>query len=274
MKTLQAKRTEVDTKALWGKAPARLIDVSTVIDEPAVIFEGAEARVIYFKPESPDALGDMERALHTINYDQDFRTSGLETNSRTIGFQPRVTIRRDYCSAAACARNFPTQHAALMRGAALGSVFLEEHAPEQFHRQRALVQEKVRPEWTIPSSIFTSGICNKNNALFYHFDSGNFAKSWSCMFVFTSEVKGGELVIPQLDVAVRFQSGTAILFDGQSYLHGVTAIEKSSKRSYRYSVVYYALQQMCNCLPVADELQRIRTVKTQREKKRMKGVTP
>jgi hypothetical protein len=83
-------------------------------------------------------------------------------------------------------------------------------------------------------------------------------------------MKGGHLVVPKYGIAFGFSKPALIMFDGQSLLHGVLPMEKQTKNAYRYSVVYYALQQMCHCLSPAEELARIRTIKTDREQRRGK----
>ena len=125
----------------------------------------------------------------------------------------------------------------------------------------------------MPGGIFTSGICNYNNPLRLHHDKGNFPGSWSAMFAFTHNVKGGLLVLPGYRIAFRFHKPSFIIFDGQKNLHGVSPIRYVGTGGYRYSVVYYAMNGMQNCLSAREELERIRVVKTQREVKRAKGVT-
>jgi hypothetical protein len=61
------------------------------------------------------------------------------------------------------------------------------------------------------------------------------------------------------------------MFDGQSVLHGVTPITKTNPDAVRYSIVYYSLQQIWNCLPLSEEVARIRNLKTKRERARAKG---
>lgn len=53
-------------------------------------------------------------------------------------------------------------------------------------------------------------------------------------------------------------------------MHGVTPIIKTHRDGYRFTVVYYSLEQMWKCLTITQELARIRNVKTQREAKRLK----
>jgi hypothetical protein len=88
------------------------------------------------------------------------------------------------------------------------------------------------------------------------------------MYAISHDCAGGYLAVPELNIGFSFDRPALIMFDGQGLIHGVTPLEKRSKEAYRYSVVYYALQQMCKCGTLDEELARIRKVKTQRELKR------
>jgi len=66
---------------------------------------------------------------------------------------------------------------------------------------------------------------------------------------------------------------TVILFDGQNILHGVTKITQAHPKGYRYSIVYYTLQQIWNCLPMSEELARARNVRHKREVSRAQNQT-
>jgi len=117
-------------------------------------------------------------------------------------------------------------------------------------------------------SIFTSGIVNENNPLKYHFDTGNFKDVFSCMVVFKNGVENGFLSLPEYDVGFQLPNNSIFLFDGQGILHGVTPITRQTPESYRYSVVYYSLKRMWQCLEIDEELARIRKKKTSRERAR------
>ena len=81
------------------------------------------------------------------------------------------------------------------------------------------------------------------------------------MVVFKHKVKGGHLSMPEYNVKFECADNTAMMFDGQEILHGVTPIKKESEHSRRYSIVYYSLQQIWNCLPLDEELARMRNKK-------------
>jgi hypothetical protein len=91
-------------------------------------------------------------------------------------------------------------------------------------------------------SPFTNGIINKTNSLVYHFDKGNYPGAMTCLFLFKKDIHGGKLVLPLLDLAIDADDGSALLFDGNFLLHGVSPIRQMSEESYRYTVVYYTLE--------------------------------
>lgn len=269
MKRLDLKRHEVDTDAWWRKVAASDSHFSVVIDEPFLGFEGDELRVVYLHVD-PEKTAALRTAVQTIRYEKGYRTVGLKSCSRVFGFQPRLTIRRDFCSAAGLSLESPREHDAIVQGGERASELFKQFHPAQFQAQSDILKAKVRPEWTLPGGVFTSGIVNYNNELRYHFDAGNFPNCWSGMYVFSSDVRGGSLSLPEFKIAVELRNSSLIFFNGATVFHGVTPIHKKSLRGARYSIVYYALRDMCKCLSAAEELERIRQVKTQREIKRSK----
>ena len=89
------------------------------------------------------------------------------------------------------------------------------------------------------------------------------------MVVFKKDIEGGHLIIPELVIALEVEDNTVTIFNGQDILHGVSSIEYKNASAYRYSIVYYSLEQMWKCEPLGEEIKRIRKVKTEREKKRL-----
>jgi hypothetical protein len=135
------------------------------------------------------------------------------------------------------------------------------------------VHDKIRDPWIIEKSPFTSGIVNKNNQLKYHFDRGNIAKVFSNMVCFKKDCSGGRLSIPEFNLGLEIADKSILFFDGQSIMHGVTPFKMESINAYRYTLVYYTLQQMWHCDPIDEELARIKTKKTERETLRYKRLT-
>lgn len=67
--------------------------------------------------------------------------------------------------------------------------------------------------------------------------------------------------MPEYNIGFECAHNTAMMFDGQESLHGVTPIKRESEMSRRYSIVYYSLRQIWNCLPLDEEIARLRNRK-------------
>lgn len=265
MKTLPVIKKEVDLEALRSRE-ALPGDAKLLIDEPIIITENGEIKIVYCGIGS--AQPKLVEALKAIEYDKDFRSGGLPTNSRIFGNSPRITFRKDFCAATKLSYENPEAHHEICKGAKIVDELYKKHNPDLHQKHSALSLEKVKPEWRLEETGFTSGIINKNNQLRYHFDTGNFKDVWSAMLVFKHQIEGGKLMVPEYDICFELRDHTCLMFDGQGLLHGVTPIRKKTPDAYRYSIVYYSLRQMWNCLAPSDELIRIKKLKTQREFKR------
>ncbi len=246
---------------------ARESDYATLITESTVVYDTEEEKVSVVYLELEEDCTDVVKVLRRTQYKRDGRTSGMISNSRTFGFLPRVTIRRDFCTATSLAHEDPEGHALVCEYAEKVARYYERFNPNLYAEHQKAV-ERVLPDYKVSNSVFTSGIINKDNPLPYHMDSGNFRNVWSNMLVFKRKIGGGYLSVPEYDVGFELKNNSLLMFDGQNIMHGVTPIHKRSKESYRFSVVFYSLKDMWNCLPIDEELIRIRRLRTEREKKR------
>jgi hypothetical protein len=248
-------------------------DYDELIDDDCVLVnERDEPVVIYRKVNWPyaDIIGALNRLEYaTTNRGSKMKPLGSDDPNvaRIFGFMPRRPGRADFCHAASMSRDFPNEHRIFTEQAARLSEWFRKTNPKRFEKHMEQLR-RVKDRWVIPGSVFTSGICNKNNALPYHYDTGNFKGAWSSMLGFSRGMEGGNLVFPEYRLAFSTEGARAFLFDGQGELHGVEYFRPKSPSAYRYTVVYYALKLMCNCLEPKDELERIRGLKTAREKVR------
>lgn len=266
MKTLELKNRNLNYKD-FIKRSAVESDYETLIRESCVGVENGEIKFIY--QELDWDTRDIVDALKKIKYHEGKRSRGLVSRSRIFGYRPRLEMRTDFCSSTSLASESPDEHALVCSLAKRIEELYQNTHPEGFKRHADVTAEKVKGEWRIENSIFTSGIINKNNPLKYHFDTGNFNGVYSCMPVFKSGVKGGYLSLPEYGIAVELKNNSIFMFDGQSIMHGVTPITYESPLSYRYSIVYYSLKRMWQCLEIDEELARVRQKKTKRERLRM-----
>ena len=212
----------------------------------------------------------MVDVLKKIKYNTTLRTRGLRTTSRIFGYMPRETIRKDFCSSTSLAREYPQEHKTICDFASLLSKFYKNHCPDMYDYHEKVVKDKIKDEWIIDQSPFTSGIINKNNPLKYHLDAGNIKHVFSNMVCFKKDCTGGHLSIPEFNIGLEIADKTMLFFDGQSIMHGVTPFNLKSIQAYRFTIVYYTLHQMWKCEPIDKEIARIKTVKTNRETLRYK----
>jgi hypothetical protein len=253
----------------YKKRSAKETDYSRLITRSTILVdeESGKPRIVYLMLE--DDCIDIVQAILSIQFEGlEERTSGLLSQSRIVGYRPRITTRDDFCTSAKLARENPYAHKIVMDYAIRVSSYYKQYNPGLFsYHQQEL--EKVLPEWKIKGTVFTSGIINKNNPLPYHFDSGNFRSVWSNMLAFKYKIAGGYLSVPEYDVGFEIAHNSLLMFDGQHLLHGVTPIYQLDEHSFRFSIVYYSLQQMWNCLPPDEEVRRIQKIRTAREEERL-----
>lgn len=248
-------------------------DFSTLIDYSVVINdEAGKPLIVYLKvPELPSV--QMVNALKGVEFSVKKRTQGLIARSKIFGYMPREQIRKDYCSSTAMARESPNAHKIVCEFGGLLSQFYEQYCPDTFQMHMDISKHKILDDWRIEHTPFTSGIINKNSAIKYHFDAGNIRKVYSNMVCFKKDCEGGHLAIPEFDIGLDISNKSILLFDGQAILHGVTPFKLTSNEAYRYTIVYYTLQQMWSCEPVSVEVARIRQRKFERELRRYKRLT-
>lgn len=265
MKEIEITPIDIDLKQ-YVKRSALESDYETLIKDDCIVHTPDKGSILYKKLDWD--FGQMENALRGIKYQKTERTGGLKTTSRVFGYQPRIALRRDYCTATSLALQEKEKNETVCNYGKRIIPIYKDFFPHVFEKHEQEVEERILPEWKIEGSPFTSGIINENNPLKYHFDSGNFKRVCSCMLVFKTDIDGGYLAVPELNVGFELVNHSLLIFDGQSLLHGVTPIRKLTPRAKRYTVVYYSLEQMWKCEPLSEELARIRAVKTQRERKR------
>jgi hypothetical protein len=267
MKIIDIQSKPIDFKD-YIKRSAREDDVSTLITEDCIIRVDGVPEV-YYSVLSSDVLKNIRWAVKNIKYSTTTRTGGLKTQSKIFGYSPRNALRNDYCNMTSMSEEESKQHSVITEFGKVLAQYYKDNMPSDFEAHEKVVVEKVKNDWRIKDTPFTSGIVNKNNPLKYHLDSGNFKGLMSNMLVLKKDVSGGYLIIPELDIALECPDGALVIFNGQRILHGVSSIQYQNNKAYRYSVVYYSLEQMWKCETIDEELARIRNVKMERENKRI-----
>ena len=267
MREIYVKKKELNLKE-FIKRTGLEEDIDEIIEEDCLIYdtESEDPIIIYFKIDTPLNLEILKR-LKKLKFQKTERTLGLKTESRIFGYAPRIAIREDYCRRANLSIEDPEFNKILMEyGKNILQSYYKKFCPLTYKKHLEAI-EKVLEEWKF-TDVFTSGIINKNNPLKYHFDSGNFNDVYSNMIWFGEGIIGGNLLIPEYDLKFKYKNNYCIIFNGQKILHAVSPIKKLNENSYRYSIVYYGLQQMWKCLPLDEELARIRQKQANREWRR------
>lgn len=229
-----------------------------LITEPTIIVDAATERVqvVYLAPIPEDTRVLVDVLRHTDTPLTD-RMSGMVSQWRTFGYRPRNAVRNPDCAPASLAADDPGGHAVICSFAEVVARYYAQFAPALYaqHQRKAA---RVLPQWKLEGTAFTSGIVNRDSALTYHFDSGNFKGVWSGMLGFKRDIAGGYLSVPAYDLSFEIADKSLLLFDGQGLLHGVTPFAKTSPQGYRLTMVYYSLASMWLCLPPGEEAQRHR----------------
>lgn len=268
MRFLDATLRDFNPKVLQ-RCSAKDDDCDTLVSEDCVVRVNGEPKIVYISRMSSDHINRAREAVQRVKCQTSTRTSGLVTTSRIFGYAPRNVLRGHACRATSMATEQPAEHSAICKAGQEVDSYYRRFFPE-IHEHHREVATRVREQWMMPGSVFTSGIVNYNNPLQYHFDSGNFSQVCSAMIGFRHETKGGHLACPELGIAFEIGDRSLTLFDGQKILHGVTPIRRMSPDAFRFTVVYYSLKQMWNCETVQGEVDALRERRTKTEQRRAK----
>jgi hypothetical protein len=252
---------------------ASMDDVGELITGSTLITDPVGKPVVAYLELDHD-FGELRRLLDAHSeWDAQARSSGLVTVSLKFGKRPRTSWRFPNCSNYVLARGNPRLHKALMDHADLILPWYRHFNAELFEVHHEAVT-KIHPAWRW-NPIFTSGVANRDSQLPYHYDAGNFRSVWSGMFGLKEHIREGALAIPELGVALEISEGSLTMFDGQGLLHGVTPMRRTQsgvlgkgRAGHRYTIVYYGLQGMWQCLEPAEEAQRAAVLRTAREARR------
>jgi hypothetical protein len=267
MKQIYLDRLKLNV-ADYKRRTALVTDATTFINEDVIVYDKqGNPQILYMKLTGDTSA--LRWAVKSQKYSTAKRARGLLSTSAVFGYSPRVPFKHDYCTTTKMAEDYPKQHYIITNYIKEIHNIYAQYFPVEYAKHQDIVKEKIMDEWTIDDTPFTSGIVNKNNPLKYHLDSGNFKGILSNMVVMRKGVKGGHLVIPEYDLILECADNTLVIFNGQELVHGVSPIEYEDDNSYRYSIVYYSLEQMWKCEPIGEEIKRIRVRKTIREKNRI-----
>lgn len=266
-KSIFVRKNDLDL-GLFKNRSAKIEDCTKFINESCKVFIDGKLAIVYLCGLKDARLEKLRKSLMEIEYSKSTRTSGMVTTSRIFGYAPRNPLRNHTCRSTTLASEDPKNHAAICDGSALIEEYYRKENPELYSKHSTVSQEKLQDNWRMNGTVFTSGIANDCNPLRYHFDTGNYVGVWSGMIVLKKGVSGGYLACPEIDTTFECADKSIILFDGQGLLHGVTPITKEHPSGRRFSVVYYSLKGMWQCLEINDEIARMRIKRTEVENKK------
>lgn len=239
-----------------------LITQSTLIRNP----ETGAPEILYVKL-APDRFAELRGALDRHpKWPPHMRTAGMATVSLKFGVRPKTGFRSTKCETYVLARENPRLNGLLLDTSELVLPWYEWANEPVFTLHRENVT-KVHPAWTW-SPVFTSGVANRDSQLPYHYDAGNFRSVWSGMLGLKDHIAGGYLAVPEYGIGLEVADGSLTLFDGQGALHGVTPMRRTKMGGHRYTIVWYGMKGMWQCLDPAEEAKRANVLRTAREMRR------
>lgn len=271
MKIIEVKKSKVDLTNFIKKV-ANEKDCSNIIDYDCLIYIDGIPKIAYLTIPNELTKYVRQSCLNVKLNHVERLSDGLITNgkNRVFGYRPARQMSQfaSTCSTTGMAKDFPLEHSALCAFSKIASEYYNKIFPKQYDHNANIVNEKILKEWRLEDTVFTSGIINKDSVLQYHFDIGHVTKALSVMLTLKKDLIGGDLSIPEIDTLIKLKDNTLLIFDGQELMHGVTPIIKKSKKSYRFTVVYYSLIQMWKCLTINEEVIKARNKRFQKEHKR------
>ena len=240
MKKITVNKKELNFEN-FVKRPATEKDFSNLIKEDTILILDDKPILLYFKFQ--DDTSEIVKACQEIPYETSQRSGGLWSTSRIFGYDPATGIRKPYCSSTALSFKKPKQHKIITDfGKKIARIY-EEYLPEASKNHHGVTKEKIKEEWIIKETPFSSGII----------------------------VAGGYLSLPEYDFGLQCADNTLVMFDGQSILHGVTPMKFFSSNAYRYSIVYYTLSEMWRCDDLDGELAKVRNRRNKIENRNAKA---
>jgi hypothetical protein len=264
MNRVELRSNGLDSTALIGQG---VPDVAYVpVASPVMAFDADTGELLFAVTRYSGDLGALRRAIMAYPMGTVPRAVGTRNVSGTFGYLDRSEMMRRYgCRSCAGATEAPDAHSILMNaGGVLFGQFMGLNEHGNAGAGLLLAEEKIRPEWRIPKTPWTSGIINRTSPLPYHLDRNNLP-IWNAMVVIRRQMQGGFFHVPEYGVALECRDGDACFFPAYRVVHGVTPMRPKAKTGYRYSAVWYSVAGMAGCLEPAAELERARQTRSTAE---------
>lgn len=265
-------KTILVTKKDWQPAGKHQYaeDQPDVFDEPCVLRDTITGELIAAQLALPTVYHDTAKAVEmSIKFQTDVpmdsaRLSGIGSRNRVFGtVEPNKLRRRPACAPSRLDTEQPQLIKALGELAAAGCYEWQTIDGISLNRHIDIVANQIHKDWLIGDTAFTSGVINFTAGLPYHKDSGNLLGSWSLMLSLRSNVKGGNLHLPEYGVTLGIFDRSITIFNGQAIWHGVTPLHISKRNAHRFTIVYYAKTKVAQCGCRKDELRRVQQAASQ-----------
>ena len=249
-----------DTLALLNQPVPHPPAPVVVGGRPTLVLDAATDEPVLLVDRFPGDLATYRRAVLAYPLNFTIRSGGIANHSRTFGYLGRqYLLRRAYCGACDGASLAPQAHATICDAAAALHRLQAARLPDQAAADMEAAQV-VLPDWRLTDSPFTSGVVNRNSPLPYHVD-GNNLQAWSAMVSLRRGTRQGWLHLPQYGLHVATRDGDVTMFPGWRLVHGVTPIQRHGD-GYRFTVVYYPVKGLRQCLPADQEVQHAQQTRT------------
>lgn len=235
---------------------------------PQAVRDTAYPALHHLRKQTTDNRGRYAGASRVYDVHED---GSKTTNSRTrdaegkrylvasaiVGYYDR-SGRFPFCRETAFTNKEPEKWSELLPMCEHVSDLMREVVPKRFALQMA--QARKSPDFVIGSTPFTTLTVNNNVApAATHTDKGDFKDGLgiiSCARV--GKYEGAWLVFPEYMVGADLRDGDVIFFNSHDW-HGVTPMIAESDGAERITVVYYCRQNMAECLPLVQELERAKS---------------
>lgn len=246
-----------------------------IINEDCYLKLKGKIKGFYIKIDE-SIIKTLEKTVNNTKFVNSYRTKkAINTRSSVFGFLPRNPMRQDYCRISESTKKEKNNFINLYNFSKKLSEHYNRFLQDKYNEDLNLINNNIKEEWKFEKdNPFTTISINVNHAIKYHKDTANYKGSYSNVLIVSKGIKGGELVLPEYEVALSQESGFLLVFDGQNEIHGVMPIHKETNNSFRASIVYYALENMKHCYPYKEEVKRIKIKDTERAKKRILKIDP
>jgi hypothetical protein len=271
MKIYNLKKTS-ECSNLLGKTP-KSSEFTKVIREDTKFYLDGECIGIYINLPKK-ILGPLRAAALETKYVETYRTNALPTKSSVFGALPRVALRNDFCRLSNKTFEEKTNMERLMGFQDVLCDIYKEHLPNLFKKDLQYVRANIDDDYRLIDTPYTTVNINVNHAIKHHKDSGNIKGSYSNVLILRENCVGGELVLPEYNIALEQSDGALCIFRGQEEVHGVMPLKPLSSDFYRASIVYYTMAQLKHCYPYKEEVSRLNIKKRERAVKRAKNIDP